>query len=144
MRKGMFVTALYALVDPAQSLVTVACAGHKLPLLRVARSDGKLRAVHPEGLALGFDKGPVFDRRLEVQTFPFEPGDRLVLVNTGTVAVADAKGAELGEKPLFAAVQRFAGHTSAEFLERLRSVLAAHAGSNPFPRDVSIVTIARE
>lgn len=144
MRKGMFVTAIYVLVDPARHTVTVACAGHKLPLLRVAKSDGKLRAIQPEGLALGFDKGPVFDRRLEVQAFPFEPGDRLVLINTGTVAVQDGKAAEIGEKPLFAAIQRFAGQSSAEFLERLRSVLAAHAGGNPFPRDVSIVTIARE
>lgn len=142
-RRGMFVTALYVLVDPRTHRATLACAGHKVPLLRVAKQDGKLRVVQPEGIALGFDKGPVFDRRLEVVDVPFEPGDRLVLCNGGTLAVANAAGSEIGEKPVYAAVQKHTPHPSEAFLERLKTVLEAHADGQPFAKDASLVTIAR-
>ena len=142
-RRGAAVTAMYALVDPAQGIATVACAGHKIPLIRYSAADKKVRTVQPEGIALGFDKGPVFNSRLHVEHVPIDPGDRLVVVNSGAVAIVDANGAELGEKPLYAHVMRHGAHTSAEFLERVRSALESYADGSALPRDVSIVTIAR-
>lgn len=142
-RRGMFVTALYVVVDPKTHTATVACAGHKAPLLRVAKSDGKLRTIQPEGIALGFDKGPVFDRRLEVVDVPFEVGDRLVLCNGGTFAVANGAGTELGEKALYVPIQKHFAGNGEELLQRLQSVLEAHADGAPIAKDVSIVTIAR-
>ena len=142
-RRGMFATALYVLVDPARGVASVACAGHKIPLVRFTAADGKLRLIQPEGIALGFDKGPIFDRALQVQQVPLEPGDRLVLANSGAVSVADPQGKELGEKPLYAQVLRHARLPSAEFLARLKAALEAHAAATPLSRDVSIATIAR-
>ena len=103
----------------------------------------KLRTIQPEGIALGFDKGPVFDSRLAVEKVPIEPGDRLVIVNSGAVAIVDPKGVELGEKTLYGHIVRHGALDSHEFLERLRSVLEAYADGATLPRDVSIVTVAR-
>jgi serine phosphatase RsbU (regulator of sigma subunit) len=141
--RGAAVTAMYALVDPREGIATVACAGHKIPMLRYTAADKKLRTIQPEGIALGFDKGPVFDSRLVVEKVPIEHGDRLVIVNSGAVAIVDQKGVELGEKTLYGHVLRHGALDSAEFLERLRSVLEAYADGAALPRDVSIVTIAR-
>ena len=55
-------------VDAGSHQLTVACAGHKVPLLRFSASDKQLRLVQPEGIALAFDKGPVFDKRLQTQS----------------------------------------------------------------------------
>ncbi len=143
-KRGMFVTALYVLVDPKTHTATIANAGHKIPLLRVVKSDGKLRTLQPEGIALGFDKGPVFERRIEVQTLALESGDRLVLCNTGTVAVVDREGKEIGERLLFGVVQKHAAASGVELLDRMRSVLEAHADGTAFPKDISIVTVARK
>ncbi|MBI5434276.1 MAG: SpoIIE family protein phosphatase [Planctomycetes bacterium] len=142
-RRGMFVTALYVLVDPKTNSAWIACAGHKVPLLRVVSSDGKLRTIQPEGIALGFDKGPVFDRRLEVGELVLAPGDRLLLCNSGTLAVTNGNGAEIGEKAVYTAVQKHAAQSSEDCLERLKTVLEAHADGNAFAKDVSVVTIAR-
>jgi serine phosphatase RsbU (regulator of sigma subunit) len=143
MRRGMFVTALYALVDPANGRATVACAGHKQPLVRYAASDKRIRLVHPEGIALGFDAGPVFQRTLQVVQVAFEPGDRLVLSNTGPVRVVDAAGAELGDKELYRTLQAGAGRPTAELLEAVEARLRAHAGEAPFPADITLVSITR-
>lgn len=142
-RRGMFVTALYALLDPAQARVTVACAGHKIPLLRVCAADGQLRVVQPEGIAFGFDKGAVFTRRLQVVEVPLEPGDRLVLANSAPVRIQDATGEELGEKAFYARVKRHCGPDTTQFLRALRRDLESYAGPDGFQEDISLVTLSR-
>jgi serine phosphatase RsbU (regulator of sigma subunit) len=142
-RRGMFVSALYALLDPASHRVTVACAGHKVPLVRWSKADGKLRTVQPEGIALGFDKGPVFERALQLAQLELAPGDRLVLFNTGPVVMVDAAGAEFGEKHLYAAIQKFAARPGHELLDRLRTILENYHGEVSLPRDIAVITLAR-
>ena len=142
-RRGMFVTALYALLDPREGRATVACAGHKIPLLRVCASDGQLRVVQPEGIAFGFDKGAVFDRRLQVVEVPIEPGDRLVLANSAPVRIQNAQQQELGEKAFYARVRRHSCPDTTQFLRALRRDLEQHAGEGGFQEDISLVTLAR-
>ncbi len=142
-RRGMFVTALYVLISPGEGRATVACAGHKLPLLRCTAADGKLRVAHPEGIALGLDKGPVFDQRLRVQTIPLEVGDRLFLCNSAPVGLVNAEGQEFGEKTLYARVLKHASLDSQAFLLSLRRDLEQFVGEEDMPVDITLVTIAR-
>lgn len=143
-RRGMYVTALYALFDPREGRATVACAGHKLPLVRYAAAERSIRLVQPEGIALGIDKGPVFDRTLQIVHVALEPGDRLVLANTGPVRVVDSAGVEIGEKPFYRMALKHAALPTADMFARLEAELRAHAGDTPFPDDISIVSIARK
>lgn len=142
-RRGMYVTAFYVLVDPREGIATVACAGHKVPLIRYAASDKGIRLVQPEGIALGFDKGPVFQRTLQVQKIPIDPGDRIVIANTGPVGIRNAKDEELGEKPFYRIVRQHAGLPTAAMLEAVRKDLAAFAGTDTFANDISIVSLMR-
>jgi len=142
-RRGMFITALYALLDPREGRATVACAGHKIPLLRVCAADGQLRVVQPEGIAFGFDKGPVFDRRLQVVEVPIDPGDRLVLTNSAPVRIQNDAGEELGEKAFYARVKRQSCPDATQFLRALRRDLEQYAGSAGFQEDLSLVTLSR-
>jgi serine phosphatase RsbU (regulator of sigma subunit) len=142
-RKGMYVSALYVLLDRGASSVTVVCAGHKIPLVRFTAADGKVRLVQPEGIALAFDKGPIFDSRLQVVDVPLDAGDRLVLATSGAVSVANAEGHELGEKPFFALVQKHGAQPTEAFLSKLKVALENHAAGADLSRDVSIVTVAR-
>ena len=143
-RRGMYVTALYLLLDPALGSAQVVSAGHKVPLLRYTAADKKLRKVHPGGIALGFDKGPVFDRSLEVVDLDLAPGDRLVLTSQGPLQVTDPDGDELGEDAWFRQVARHAAASTTSFLRGLRQVLQDYADDEPFPKDVSILTVLRE
>lgn len=143
-RRGMYVTALCVLVDPRDNVATVACAGHKIPLVRYSAAEGNVRLVQPEGIALGFDKGPVFDQRLEVLRVPLEPGDRLVLANTGPVRVTNAAGEEFGEKAFYRWVLKTAKESPDAMLATLKKTLQAHAGEQPYPADISVLVLARE
>ena len=142
-RRGMYVSALYVLLDSRTSRASVACAGHKLPLVHLVAATGKARLVQPEGIALGFDQGPMFEGRLELVELAVEPGDRLVIFNSGPAVIVNPEGAEYGEKHVYAQVQRHGARPTEEFLERLRSVLEAYAKETPLPRDVSVLTVRR-
>ena len=142
-RRGMFVTALYVLVDPSEGRARVVCAGHKIPLLRYAAEDKTMRVVHPEGIALGFDKGPVFDRRLEAAEIPLEKGDRLFLSNSAPVAMVNASGRELGEKAYYGRALKHAELPVPQFLKALRKDLDQFVGGE-MPASVSLVTISRD
>lgn len=143
-RRGMYVTALYALLDPRSGEVNVACAGHKVPLMRYTAADRQLRLVQPEGIALGFDKGPVFDRRLELVRVDMEPGDRLFLTNSAPLSLKGADGQELGEKALYTAVLRHAALPTTKVLRGIKQLLSDFAGESGPEVDVSLVTVSRE
>jgi len=143
-RRGMYVTALCVIVDPATGSGEVVCAGHKVPLLIFTAADKKLRKVHPGGIALGFDKGPVFERSLEVETFELAVGDRFVLSSVGPIQAQDPDGNELGEDAWFKTVARTAGQPTTPFLRGLKKTIEDFTADEPYVKDVTILTIQRE
>ena len=143
-RRGMYVTALYALLETGTGKVRLACAGHKVPLIRHSAVDGKLHIYQPEGIALGFDEGPVFDRTLQISTFSIEPGDRIILANTGPAQVINEDGEAVGDKGFYRLLLRLSAETSAMMLDGVLMGLKSHAGDEPFPNDLSLVTVRRE
>src|SRR6185503_19347630 len=112
-------------------------------LLRVCAADGQLRVVQPEGIALGFDKGPVFERRLQVVEVPIDPGDRLVMTNSAPVRIQNEQREELGEKAFYARVRKHCTGDTTQFLRALRRDLEQFSGEGGFQEDISILTLLR-
>ncbi|MEM6672125.1 MAG: SpoIIE family protein phosphatase [Planctomycetota bacterium] len=142
-KRGMYVTALAAALDPVTHELEVASAGHKLPLVLWAADDDGVRAVQPDGIALGFDKGPVFDRSISVRNVPLAPGDRVAIAGTGAVRVTSPDGEELGEKRFYRLFKRSAPEAPADCLDALLTGFEAFADGEPFPADVSLIVLGR-
>lgn len=141
LRRGMYVTVLLAVLDPQAGTLSLANAGHA-PLL-LCRG-GKLAPVHSEGIALGFDKGPVFDSTLKVVRLPLHPGDRVVLYTPGITRVQDAQGQALGEERFVALVKREAGHPAQAFAVRLQALLKKFRAEAPPTEGVALLTLGRQ
>jgi len=142
MRRGMYVTALYLRLRRDSNIAEVACAGHKLPLVRCG-ADGTVRLMQPEGIALGFDKGPVFDRALQVQEFEVDPGERLVLSAAAIAGVTNPQGEELGEKAFYSLTRKMSDLPSESMVDALVTAVEAYADGEPFPSDLSLVCASR-
>lgn len=81
---GMFVTAVYCLIDTAQGTVDIASAGH--PPLHLARASGETGLIERTGPALGLHADAAFkETRIDLQ-----PGDRLFLYSDGLTDPAGA------------------------------------------------------
>ena len=142
LRRGMYVTVLLAVVDPAQGTLTLANAGH--PPLLLARGGGKsLAAVHSEGIALGFDKGPVFDHTLKVVRLELAPGDRAVLYTPGITRVTGADGSALGEARFAGLVKREGGQGADVFVRRVAATVRKFVGDGRLSEDVTLLTLGR-
>jgi serine phosphatase RsbU (regulator of sigma subunit) len=140
LRRGMYVTVLLAILDPRTHTLTVANAGHA-PLLLVR--GGKLTAVHSEGIAMGLDKGPVFDSTLKVVRLALQPGDRAVLYTPGVTRVNGADGSTLGEERFAALARREAVHPAETFTARMGATIRKFRGEAPITDSVTLLTLGR-
>ncbi|HZL99171.1 MAG TPA: PP2C family protein-serine/threonine phosphatase [Planctomycetota bacterium] len=142
LRRGMYVTVLLAVLDPGQASLAIANAGH--PPLLLGRGGGQsLAAVHSEGIALGFDKGPVFDRTLKVVRLELAEGDRAVLYTPGITRITGADGSALGEARFAGLVKREAGQPAEGFVKRVAATIRKFVGDRPLNEDVTLLTLGR-
>jgi serine phosphatase RsbU (regulator of sigma subunit) len=99
--KGVFVTALVALLDPRRHRFTLAGAGHH-PVLLLNPGERRSTQVSARGLALGLVTGRAFDESLVETTVDLAPGESLLLYTDGATESGDvAKG--MGENRFLAA-----------------------------------------
>jgi serine phosphatase RsbU (regulator of sigma subunit) len=140
--QGQYVTALYVVIDTASGTAKVASAGH-LPLIVYRHAIGKTAIVNPEGIALGLDVGPVFDRAITEAEIPIGVGDRIVLHTDGAVKVQDEVGAEFGEQRLYTTIKEKAPMNSQAFVNFVGSAIDGFHLTTPQNDDITISTVKR-
>ncbi|MEW6745679.1 MAG: SpoIIE family protein phosphatase [Planctomycetota bacterium] len=142
MRRGLYVTMQLLCLDSSQKRVVIANAGHPA-LIRCRAATGEVDLVHSEGIALGFDRGPVFDRTLRQVVLDLEEGDRLVLVTPSVFDVANNAGEKLGEARFYGLVAREASRDSSAFVRVVAQALRKYHGSEEFEGSLSFVTLRK-
>lgn len=138
LRRGMFVTALYALYERRTRTLTVSGAGHP-PAILWRRASASLHLIRGGGLGLGIDKGPLFDKAVREHRVELAEGDRLVLYTDGIPESMDADEREFGQDRLCERVRLSAGASTSQFIDSLLADLAAHRGDAPQHDDITLV-----
>lgn len=126
-----YFTLAYAEVDLATGAVRMVQAGHPHPA--VIRADGRVDRVGAGGLPIGL----LPDARYDRISLSLAPGDRLFLGSDGFTECPGADGADLGDDGLRRILARNARLPGPVLLETMVWDLAAHAGRDDFPDDVS-------
>jgi sigma-B regulation protein RsbU (phosphoserine phosphatase) len=139
-KKGMFVTALYCILNKKTNEVRVASAGHN-PLVVWRAAAGRIERVNPNGIALGFDKGPVFERTIKEERIVLGHGDRIVAYTDGVVEAMNARNQEFGEERFHALIRELAGRDSNQLLNLIVRALDEHRGNAAQSDDITIVTL---
>lgn len=140
-KRGMFVTAFYMLLDIPTARLTVASAGHN-PLLLYRAATKQCIEVNPGGIALGFDKdGRLFERNMKEEVIQLQRGDRAVIFTDGVTEAMSPSGEEFGEERMQAITIQAAGRSSAEYLTALVNAIQGHAQSDDQHDDITIVTL---
>ncbi len=141
LKRGMFVAALLAVIDPASGNVGLSSAGHRVPALHRLAAKGGLARRQTSGFAIGLDAGPLFASNLEEISFDLAPGDSLILVSEGAFDGISREDADEGEKRVFLAVSAAArsGRDATELLHDLVQLRATRAGKS----DISVLAVRR-
>jgi serine phosphatase RsbU (regulator of sigma subunit) len=115
----MFVTCLYAVLDPASGVLCYANAGHNLPYLRTQHGMLELRA---SGMPLGLMTGMVYEEKVETVL----PGNTLLLSSDGLVEAHNPQREMFGFPRLKALF--FGDKRGDELIESLMQSLARFTG----------------
>jgi sigma-B regulation protein RsbU (phosphoserine phosphatase) len=112
-----FVTAFYAIYDPADRTLTYSSAGHNPPRLKRC-ADGSLALLDgARGLPLGINPAEAY----RTERHPLVPGDQLVLYTDGITEADNAKGELFGLERMDKVLENCSVGAS----DLLKSVLAA-------------------
>ncbi|MFJ8621452.1 PP2C family protein-serine/threonine phosphatase [Kitasatospora sp. NPDC093550] len=131
-----FITAVLLDIPDDGSPVRLIDCGHPPPLLLRPEGITTLAARHPAPpLGLG-ELAPV---RYEVETFPFRPGDRLLIYTDGVI---EARDAQRRFYPLTERLTAWRADRPAALLNRLRHDLLAHVGGR-LDDDAAMVLVER-
>lgn len=100
--RGLFASAIALWLDSERGAVELVSAGHKAPAVRWDAAAGQLRKLQPNGIALGFDQGPIFRKSLETLELTLAPGDAILLFSPNVFECESASGKALGESGVYA------------------------------------------
>jgi serine phosphatase RsbU (regulator of sigma subunit) len=95
--RGLYCSAMVLRVDPADGAASLVSTGHQTPAIRWDAAAKQWKKLQPNGIALGFDEGPVFRKALETMNLVLQPGDAVVLASPAVLRAASPAGKELGE-----------------------------------------------
>ena len=131
----MFVTCLFAILEPETGRIVLANAGHNLPYIRTDDGVVELRAT---GMPLGLMPSIVYEETEGV----IAPGSNVLLYSDGIVEAHDRESQMFGFPRLRAALT--IDDRGTELLDRLLETLHAFTGANwEQEDDITLVTLRR-
>ncbi len=126
-QNGMFVTAIFAILDPEKGVLKYANAGHNLPLLLRAHTK-EIEVLPKGGIALGVIENAIYEEH-EIR---LDAGDSLLLYTDGVTEAFSSSGELFSTTRLRSAMLSMAGQTANKMLDQIdRSIDEFRKGSLP-------------
>lgn len=138
-KRGMFVTCQYAILNVRTRDMIIASAGHN-PMIIYRAQTNECELIRPNGIALGFDKGPIFDRTIREKQVKLFKGDRVVMYTDGIPESMNPNREEWGDENLVRFCKEYANLSSKEFVRLLVQTLEHHQSSAEQHDDITVTT----
>jgi serine phosphatase RsbU (regulator of sigma subunit)/putative methionine-R-sulfoxide reductase with GAF domain len=135
-KQGMFVTAVYAVLDLNTGELTYANAGHNPPLWVRRDSIEKLTRT---GIALGASE----DANMSERTIQLVEGESLLLYTDGLTEAFNLEGDMFGEERLLRALGWQESASADDMIKAVESALDDFAGNAPPSDDLTMLAIRR-
>jgi sigma-B regulation protein RsbU (phosphoserine phosphatase) len=139
LEKGRFVTAFFALLDPARSQMTVSNAGHT-PMLLCREVSKTIVSIAPKGLILGVVPDSKFHAGLTEEVVPLYPGDRFLLYSDGVSELMNPVNEEFGMERLETWMRVNSHLWSEDAVRTLTETLEVHRAGQVQSDDITILT----
>jgi sigma-B regulation protein RsbU (phosphoserine phosphatase) len=136
-KQGMFVTAVYAVLDIEKNELAYVNAGHNPPLW--VRSDGAVQRLTRTGVALGASE----EARYEQRAIQFEVEDNLLLYTDGLTESFNAGGEFYGEERLIEALKLNRCSSASELLDVVERSLLNFVQDMPPADDLTMMVLRR-
>ncbi|MCQ3938040.1 MAG: hypothetical protein DPW18_13465 [Chloroflexi bacterium] len=136
-QQGMFITAVYGVLDLAQGTFTYVNAGHNPPFWM--RANGELEKLTRTAVALGVLAEP----KVQQRTLSFEHGDTLLLYTDGLTEAFSPHGELFGEARLMNVMNALQANSADEVLQVVEECLNDFVGAHPLADDLTMLAIRK-
>jgi len=138
--RGTFISMIYGIFDLQSRTFTFARAGHN-PLLIQKGMDDKVEILCPKGLALGLEKGTLFERVIEEYTIGIQSNDIFVFYTDGFSEAMNNKKEEFGEDRLQKLLQKNSLPSAEHIINHIKTEIINFVGDAPQHDDMTMLVV---
>ncbi|MCH7753669.1 SpoIIE family protein phosphatase [candidate division KSB1 bacterium] len=141
-KKGMFVTIFYLIIDTKTRSLNYASAGHN-PMILYRASTKQTYYLNPKGFPIGVQlpEKDFFKKYIESDTIKLAKDDILLVYTDGITEAMNSKRELFGEERLQKALHKYGHLDAAEFIEKLKDSIYSFTEGNPQYDDITLVAI---
>jgi len=142
MRRGMFITLFYVILDSKNRVVSYASAGHN-PMLLYRKATDEAFFLNPPGFPVGISlpDPKLFERTIDVEKLQLQQDDILLAYTDGVTEAMNAAREQYGEQRLIECARKNAGQSAEDFIEALNQDVARFTDGYPQNDDITVVAI---
>jgi serine phosphatase RsbU (regulator of sigma subunit)/anti-sigma regulatory factor (Ser/Thr protein kinase)/transposase len=141
-KKGMFITMFFIILDSKNRQITFASAGHN-PMILYRKDTDKCYFLNPKGMPLGLTlpDNISFGGDLQTDKLKLKKDDMLVVYTDGITEAMNNRSEQYGNDRLIEFIKQNAQLTPDEFAAALDKDLAQFTGNAPQNDDITLVVI---
>ena len=141
-RRGMFVTMFYVILDSRERTVSFASAGHN-PMIVYRGKSKETYYLNPSGFPVGITLPDIklFGERVQADRIRLHPDDILVLYTDGITEAMNAQRELYGDERFLSAIRKFGHLDVVEFVNALKNDILTFTGGFEQNDDITLVAI---
>lgn len=142
MKKGMFVTMFYVILDSKNRVISYASAGHN-PMILYRHETRETFFLNPRGFPVGISlpDETLFRRSISLEKVRLKKDDMLVIYTDGVTEAMNDKRVQYGEDRLVEMVKTYGQLSPDEFISRLDADIKGFTAGYPQSDDITVVAI---
>ncbi|NOX37811.1 MAG: SpoIIE family protein phosphatase [Calditrichaeota bacterium] len=141
-KKGMFVTMFYVILDSRERMVYFASAGHN-PMILFRGKTKETYYLNPSGFPVGITLPDInlFAEKIQADRIRLHPDDILVLYTDGITEAMNAKRELFGEERFLAAIRKYGHLDVVDFVKSIKNEILNFTGGYEQNDDITLVAI---
>jgi anti-anti-sigma factor len=142
MKKGMFVTMFYVILDSKNRIISYASAGHN-PMILYRHETKETFFLNPRGFPVGISlpDETLFRRSISLEKIRLKKDDMLVIYTDGVTEAMNDRRDQYGEDRLVQMVKEHGYLPPTDFIRLLDDDIKRFTGSHPQSDDITVVAV---
>ncbi len=141
--RGTFISMIYGIFDVKEHTLTFSRAGHN-PVIAKHSGNKELELLNPVGLALGLEKGRIFNKTIKEIKIHTHPGDAFVFYTDGFTEAMNRFKLEFSELRLTESISKNLDRPAKELLDKTISEVDSFIGKAVQHDDMTMVVVKVE
>jgi serine phosphatase RsbU (regulator of sigma subunit)/anti-sigma regulatory factor (Ser/Thr protein kinase)/transposase len=142
MKKGMFVTMFYIILDSRERVLSFASAGHN-PMILYRGKTKKTYYLNPSGFPVGIKLPDIslFDKTISYDRIQLHPDDLVIVYTDGVTEAMNPKRELYSEERFLNAIRKYGNYDVVDFIHNIKDDIKHFTGGFEQSDDITIVAI---